>query len=141
MKGERILSRKFNKINRLKKELVSRSQGDCKEIIEDIKEATDDLEAVLIDLGYLGEEEVYIESSEVRTYRCFRDECEFTLEDLKKYNGEKGMPLYIAVGENVYDLSELLDNRNEETIEEIIEEIKNNEELLKNFTIVGKVKE
>lgn len=141
MKGERIINRYFEKINNLKKELVSRSQRDSKEIVEDIKEAADDLEAVLLDLGYLGEDEVYIEETDVRTYRCFRDNAEFSLEDLEQYNGENGMPLYVAIGDNVYDFSDLLNNRKEETIEEAIEAIKNNEELLAEFTIVGKFKE
>jgi predicted heme/steroid binding protein len=32
---------------------------------------------------------------------------EFTLEDLKKYNGQNGNPAYVAVNGNIYDVTNL----------------------------------
>ena len=139
MKGERILIRKFEKINSLKKELVSRGHRDNKDLVNDIKEVTEDLEAILFDLGYLNDKPdgIFIDGNDVRTYRCFRDNAEFTLKDLEKYNGKDGMPLYVAIDNNVYDISELIDNRDD--IERVIEEVKSNKELLSNYVVVGTI--
>lgn len=139
MRGERILTREFEKINRLKIELVSRGQRSHKEIVNEIKEVTEDLEAILVDLGYLNDEsdEINIEDRGVRTYRCFRENAKFTLEDLEKYNGKDGKPLYLAIQNNVYDLSELIENREENNLQDLIDEIKCNEELLQKYVVVG----
>lgn len=139
MRGERILTREFEKINRLKIELVSRSQRSHKEIVNEIKEVTEDLEAILVDLGYLNNEsdEFNIEDRGVRTYRCFRENAKFTLEDLEKYNGKDGRPLYLAIQNNVYDLSELIENREDNNLQDLIDEIKCNEELLQKYVVVG----
>lgn len=139
MRGERILTREFEKINRLKIELVSRGQRSHKEIVNEIKEVTEDLEAILVDLGYLNDEsdEINIEDRGVRTYRCFRENAKFTLEDLEKYNGKDGKPLYLAIQNNVYDLSELIENREDNNLQDLIDEIKCNEELLQKYVVVG----
>lgn len=139
MRGERILTREFEKINRLKIELVSRGQRSHKEIVNEIKEVTEDLEAILVDLGYLNDEsdEINIEDRGVRTYRCFRENAKFTLEDLEKYNGKDGKPLYLAIQNNVYDLSELIENREDNNLQDLIDEIKYNEELLQKYVVVG----
>lgn len=139
MRGERILTREFEKINHLKIELVSRGQRSHKEIVNEIKEVTEDLEAILVDLGYLNDEsdEINIEDRGVRTYRCFRENAKFTLEDLEKYNGKDGKPLYLAIQNNVYDLSELIENREDNNLQDLIDEIKCNEELLQKYVVVG----
>lgn len=143
MRGEKILTRKFEKINRLKIELVSRSERSHNDIVNDIKEVTEDLEDILLDLGYINDDtdEIKVEDRSVRTYRCFRENVEFTSEDLAKYNGKDGMPLYLAIENNVYDLSKLIENREQNNLEELIERIKCNEEVLKEYVIVGTVVE
>ena len=134
---ERILSRKFEKLNILKEELLLRnSTEDKSKVIKDIKEAIEDLEAILLDYGYIKEE---CERS-FQSYRCYRDNAFYTREELEKYNGEDGVPFYIEVDGNVYDVTEALYDRDNINPEEIKDYFSINTSLLKNYTIVGKVK-
>lgn len=73
MDRERILSRKLEKLDELKLALVSR--GNREEIIGEIKETEEDLEAILMDLGYINDDREQKENS-FKTYRCYRDLCE-----------------------------------------------------------------
>lgn len=76
MKGERILSRKLDKLNSLKMALGYRSEGVKEEVIEEIKEVTEDLEAILLDLDYIKEEnkdECVVEYRNYKTYKTFRE--------------------------------------------------------------------
>ena len=134
---ERILSRKFEKLNILKEELLLRnSTEDKSKVIKDIKEAIEDLEAILLDYGYIKEEC----RGSFKAYRCYRDNTFYTREELEEYNGENGVPFYIEVDGNVYDVTEALYDRDNNNPEEIKDYFSNNTSLLKNYTMVGKVK-
>lgn len=135
---ERILARKFEKLNKLKEELVLRnSLADKKEIIEDIKETEEDLEAILLDYEYIKEES---NNRNFKSYRCYRDNALYTREELETYDGSDGVPFYIEVEGNVYDVTEALYDRDNNEPEQIKEYFTNNTNLLNNYTIVGKIK-
>lgn len=134
---ERILARKFEKLNMLKEELVLRNSiADKKEVIEDIKEVEEDLEAILLDYGYIKEEC----DRSFKAYRCYRDNSVYTREELENYDGSDGVPFYIEVEGNIYDVTEALYDRDNNKPEEVKEYFTNNTNLLNNYTIVGKIK-
>ena len=60
--------------------------------------------------------------------------------ELEEYNGENGVPFYIEVDGNVYDVTEALYDRDNNKPEEIKNYFSNNTNLLKNYTMVGKIK-
>lgn len=56
MKGQKILNKKLQKVNILKGRLASRDENTSKEdIVEDIKEAVEDIELVLEDINEEGD--------------------------------------------------------------------------------------
>lgn len=55
MSIERLLNKKIERLNTLKRKLVSRSDENKEEIIEDIRDTVDDLEIILEDAN-IGEE-------------------------------------------------------------------------------------
>ena len=58
MKGQKILNKKLQKVNILKGRLVSRDENTSKEdIVEDIKEAVEDIELVSEDINEEDNEE------------------------------------------------------------------------------------
>lgn len=58
MNKDRLLNKKFERLNTLKNKLVSRSEEKNDEIIEEIKDTVDDLELMLEDLSCSREEEI-----------------------------------------------------------------------------------
>lgn len=141
MKKERILSRKFDKLNSLKKALIYRSEDSSERIVEEIKEVTEDLEAILLDLEYIKEEDLEEETFKYRTYKCFRENEKFKIEDVKKYNGKEGKPLYISIDNKVYDIDINLHDREEKNYNEICEYYESNKSLLNKFPIIGVIEE
>lgn len=135
MNNERILERKFDKLNRLKSMLVSRVDVEESNIIDDIKETVEDLEAILLDFEYIKPKE----EVEYRTYRSFRDNMTFCRDELEKYDGKEGMPLYIEVEGNVYDATNTLSDSQDVDVEEISSYYIENRELLNDLIMVGKV--
>ena len=58
MNKDRLLNKKFERLNTLKNQLVSRSKETNEEVIEDIKDTVDDIELMLEDLLCIREEEI-----------------------------------------------------------------------------------
>lgn len=137
MKGAKILERKLDKLNVLKGRLIEDSFRNSEKIVEDIKETVEDLEAILLDLEYIKEEDKEINIDNYRTYRSFRDYDTFTVEDVKKYNGEDGIPVYIDVDGKVYDVSDKVQVNGVETVDDFKRFYESNKELLKDCTQVG----
>lgn len=94
MSQEKILLKKFNKLNHLKGVLISRCESDRNKIIEDIKDVVDDIELILNESK--NDEEV------IDGYRAVK---EFTLEELGKFNGKDNMRAYVAIDGTIYDLT------------------------------------
>ena len=66
MNKDRLLNKKFERLNKLKNELVSRSEEKNDEIIEEIKDTVDDLELMLEDISCSREEEI---PQEIKGYK------------------------------------------------------------------------
>lgn len=98
MSQMKILNKKFEKLNELKGLLVSRSEDVKEDVVKEIKEVIEDIELVLEDFGYIsGDTEVEGGNRELK---------QLTLEDLLKYNGQNGMPAYVEVEGNIYDVTD-----------------------------------
>ena len=137
MKGSKILERKLDKLNVLKGRLTENSFRDREKVVEDIKETVEDLEIILLDLEYMKEEDKEVNIDRYRTYRSFRDYDTFTEEDVNKYNGVDGMPVYIEVDGKVYDVSDKAQVDGVETVEGLKRFYENNKELLEDCVQVG----
>lgn len=87
---EKIIIKKFEKINILKEELIFRSGEDKIETIEKIKDAIEDIDIVI---------NSYIE--------CRGKE--FTKGELSKYNGKGDNLAYIAIEGTIYDVTGICD--------------------------------
>lgn len=94
MNQEKLLLKKFNRLNYLKGVLVSRSEEDREAIIEEIKDIIDDIELII------NESE---NNEEIIGYRSGK---EFTLEELERFNGRDGNSAYVAVDGTIYDVTE-----------------------------------
>lgn len=140
MKGTKILERKLDKLNTLKGRLIDNSFRNNNEIIGDIKETVEDLEAILLDMEYIKEDKK-IDTNSYRTYRSFRDYDTFTAEEVQKYNGVDGTPLYIDIEGKVYDVSNKCPDSVEDTIDNIKNYYEDNRELLEDCTQVGVLEE
>ena len=121
MSKERILTKKFDRINELKTKLVSRSEESREDIIEDIKETMEDLELALEDFGYINtsdenrEEEEDNENVEVNLtdienveeidMNQYREMKKLTLDEVSKYDGKDGRPAYVVIEGTVYDVT------------------------------------
>ena len=97
MNQEKLLLKKFNRLNYLKGVLVSRSEEDREAIIEEIKDIIDDIELIINDSNESENNE------EVAGYRSGK---EFTLEELEGFNGRNGNSAYVAVDGTIYDVTE-----------------------------------
>ncbi|MBU5486738.1 hypothetical protein KQI77_00960 [Clostridium sp. MSJ-8] len=142
MKGTKILERKLDKLNTLKGRLIDNSfRNNNEKVIEDIKETVEDLEAILLDMEYIKEDNEDTSADSYRTYRSFRDYDTFTAEEVQKYNGVDGTPLYIDIEGKVYDVSNKLPDSVEDTIDNIKSYYEDNRELLEDCTQVGVLEE
>ena len=94
MNQEKLLLKKFNRLNYLKGVLVSRSEEDREAIIEEIK---DIIELIINDSNESENNE------EVTGYRSGK---EFTLEELEGFDGKNGNSAYVAVDGTIYDVTE-----------------------------------
>ena len=97
MNQEKLLLKKFNRLNYLKGVLVSRSEEDREAIIEEIKDIIDDIELIIKDSNESENNE------EVAGYRSGK---EFTLEELEGFDGKNGNSAYVAVDGTIYDVTE-----------------------------------
>ncbi|MBS6887335.1 MAG: hypothetical protein KH200_05405 [Clostridium sp.] len=97
MNQEKLLLKKFNRLNYLKGVLVSRSEEDREAIIEEIKDIIDDIELIINDSNESENNE------EVTGYRSGK---EFTLEELEGFDGKNGNSAYVAVDGTIYDVTE-----------------------------------
>lgn len=70
MKKERILNKKFDRLNKLKALLLVKRREDKEEIIREIIDTIDDLELILDDFNYMRTEEI---PQEVSGYRAMRE--------------------------------------------------------------------
>lgn len=102
MSKEKILNKKFEKLNELKAKLVSRSEQSKEDIVEEIKDTMEDLELILEDFEYINSPSIVLDVEVARGYRAMK---EYTLEDLEKYDGKEGRPAYVVVEGNVYDVT------------------------------------
>ena len=66
MSKDRLLNKKFERLNTLKNKLVSRSEEKNEQIIEEIKDTVDDLELMLEDISCSREEEI---PQEIKGYK------------------------------------------------------------------------
>ncbi|MGL4772020.1 MAG: cytochrome b5 domain-containing protein [Clostridium sp.] len=85
---ERVLKKKLDEINELKKLLITREM-DNKEIISKIKYVMDDIELLLNDFGYINPRKN-----------------EYTLEEVSKYTGANGGKAFVVVFGTVYDVTD-----------------------------------
>ena len=97
MNQEKLLLKKFNRLNYLKGVLVSRSEEYREAIIEEIKDIIDDIELIINDSNESENNE------EVTGYRSGK---EFTLEELEGFDGKNGNSAYVAVDGTIYDVTE-----------------------------------
>lgn len=115
MKPEKILNKKFDRLNQLKSLLISRTDRTKDEIVEEIKDTLEDLELILEDYEYINTK-VYSEiednltrfSSEDSNYNNVdnKEGIEFTLDEIEKYDGTCGKREYISVNNKVYDVTD-----------------------------------
>ena len=70
MKKERILNKKFDRLNKLKALLLVKRREDKEEIIREIIDTIDDLELILDDFNYMRTEEI---PQEVSGYMAMRE--------------------------------------------------------------------
>lgn len=70
MKKERILNKKFDRLNKLKALLLVKRREDKEEIIREIIDTIDDLELILDDFNYMRTEEI---PQEVSGYTAMRE--------------------------------------------------------------------
>lgn len=71
MKKERILNKKFDRLNKLKALLLVKRREDKEEIIREIIDTIDDLELILDDFNYMRTEEI---PQEVSGYMAMREQ-------------------------------------------------------------------
>lgn len=96
MSQEKLILKKFNRLNYLKDILLSRSEEEKENIINEIKDIIDDIDLAI-------EDDDYRSDSKEDGYRAGRY---FSLKDLKEYNGLDGNKAYVAVNGTVYDVTE-----------------------------------
>ncbi|MGG7179059.1 cytochrome b5 domain-containing protein [Clostridium paraputrificum] len=101
MSKEKILNKKFEKLNELKAKLVSRSEESKEDIVEEIKDTMEDLELILEDFEYIKNPSIALDIEDAG-YRAMK---EYTLEELEKYDGKEGRPAYVVVEGKVYDVT------------------------------------
>lgn len=94
MSQEKLLLKKFNRLNYLKGVLVSRGQEDRGAIKEEIQDIIDDINLIVED-----SDEDY---AKVSGYRAGRS---FTIEELEEYDGEDGKSAYVAIDNKIYDVT------------------------------------
>ncbi|MBE6050076.1 MAG: hypothetical protein E7214_05265 [Clostridium sp.] len=112
MPKERILSKKFEQLDKLKLALISRSDMSKEEIVDKIKDTVDELEIILEDFNYINntEEDRFLNMrGRDRIYDTDEkaDGKEFTLDELAKYDGKEGRPAYLAIDGIVYNMEKV----------------------------------
>lgn len=90
---ERLIMKKNKEINELKNSLFFRGERDKDDIVDNIKNAIEDLTIIL-------EEENKLSNKERGR--------ELTLSELAKYDGKEGRLAYIAVNGTVYDVTGIM---------------------------------
>lgn len=96
MLKQKILYRKFNELNGLKGDLISRSEENKNDIIKKIKNTVDELTMILEDFEYIKSEEF------IGGYRAQ----EITMNEVQNSDGKDGKTAYIVVNGTVYDVAD-----------------------------------